>query len=669
MKEISVKTTGSTYTASEFEDRDTELEGSVTRSGQTLNQAVPIQLGRAMNINGIAAQTYQDSGTANAIELTPITGSSGLVVPENYTQFSGGIVEFFKSAANTSTTVTVNIGQTTGAGLLGAKPLKDLNGSDPVAGGVTGWLRIRWDNASDYWVILGSTSSTFLSQQITSNYDVPTPDTVNRALSIDATAGDVTITFQTVVLGDVYKKIIVYNAVNVANDVIISGLFDEDYILSFGEVIIASTQQVTTGVYSWVVEKRDSQTQKILEQNDFNTSIEQPASTTLFEFSGNNLANSSDVLPKNILNITSLPSDDSNAKFSNRRFIHLDDGFMLYSYTFGNEGYIAFRIKPNWAYDISSAVSVLDLRGGGSATDDRIMLNYEVGPDKFFLYVDDDSGNNIRVNSDAFLSNPALQVWIDFVITWSKSGNDADLYIDGVQQTGVNKTVNGSGITNLNITSTELSVGSANYTGAILTTVMNAYITDMLVKNAFDSSDTNYDGSVNVKSNFNYNRVAYLNHNALIDNNGNAGFKNTFSENGYINNDLFLNGYKYNGDIFLKEKLIEIGPWDMNTDQSVAIAHGIDSGSFRIVSISVVILSDGNITGIGGSSSRFPLPNAVAFGSAANSSSTGAYTWNSTYVSLSRVSPGFFASVNFDSVSINRGYILIKYAKNNIIDT
>ena len=80
MKAIPPKTTGDTYEATEFEDRDTELENSVTIPGQSLTQTKDDQLSRAMNINGIAAQSYQVSGTANSITLTPITGNTGLRV-------------------------------------------------------------------------------------------------------------------------------------------------------------------------------------------------------------------------------------------------------------------------------------------------------------------------------------------------------------------------------------------------------------------------------------------------------------------------------------------------------------------------------------------------------------------------------------------------------------
>lgn len=144
-------------TASEYNDHKNELQEPVITSAQTLdNLKTPEQLSRSMYIYGTASQTMTDAApSANIIELTPLTGASGLVTPDAYSQMDGLIVEFDKSTANTSTTVTVNFGQTGGT-LLGAKSLKDPNGSDPGEGVVTGRCRIQFDVGNDWWILLDS---------------------------------------------------------------------------------------------------------------------------------------------------------------------------------------------------------------------------------------------------------------------------------------------------------------------------------------------------------------------------------------------------------------------------------------------------------------------------------------------------------------------------------
>lgn len=467
MKPISTKTTGSTYTAAEFEDRDTELENSVEKTGQTLNETKPTQLSRAMNINGIAAQSYQDSGTANAIVLTPITGSTGLQVPDAYAQFSGAIVEFNKTTANTSSSITVNIGQTTGT-VLGAKNLKRLDGTSPSVGEVTGWMRIYFNAGANEWRILGTLGTSFLSQQITSNYNVPTPDTTNRFLNVDATSADVTITFQTVVLADISKKIIVYKAVDVANDVIISGVFDQDYILKFGEVIIVSTQEVTTGVYEWIVEKQDSQTKINLEQQDFNTSVLADPDAKLFEFSSSILSSNEDDLPVEVLNISHILSSDASAKFSDRGVLYCNEGYIRYCFALTSTGgYIKMRIKPNWTYTIANNATIIDNRPGTSTADQGMRFFYEDSDDKFTLIINATAGNGFTIKSDAFTSDISLQVWHDIILTWDKSGNDVDFYLNGVQQGGGvegSKSQSGTGISALSFTSTCFYIGADHFT-------------------------------------------------------------------------------------------------------------------------------------------------------------------------------------------------------------
>jgi len=134
--------------ADEYNDHKNEIQESVERTGQALNiLKTPEQLGRAMFINGTSAQSFQDTGTVDQIVLTPFTGISGLITPDDYSQMDGMIVIFDKTTANTSTSVTINIGQTTGT-LLGAKNLN----SAPI--GLIGQIMIRYNLGSDYWELV-----------------------------------------------------------------------------------------------------------------------------------------------------------------------------------------------------------------------------------------------------------------------------------------------------------------------------------------------------------------------------------------------------------------------------------------------------------------------------------------------------------------------------------
>ena len=174
-------------TAAEFNDHKNELQAGIENSGQTLAIGkTPLQHPMALFLNGTAAQTFVDNGTVNAIGLTPLSGSNGFVVSESYALLDGAIIEFNKTAANTSTTVTVDIGQTTGT-YLGVKSLKTLAGGDPSIGSIDGWTRIKWDNGNDYWVLLFSEGSYF---KISNNLSEGVAATMRTNLGVVAkTAG------------------------------------------------------------------------------------------------------------------------------------------------------------------------------------------------------------------------------------------------------------------------------------------------------------------------------------------------------------------------------------------------------------------------------------------------------------------------------------------------
>lgn len=142
-------------TAEEYNDHKNELQNTISTTGQIFSEIkTPDQLPRAMFIYGVGSQTMQDGApSSNIIELTPKTGINGLIVPDSYAQMDGVQVEFVKVTANTSTTVNVNFGQSSGT-LLGAKALKYPDGSDPAVGEVIGRVKIEFDVSLDYWKVI-----------------------------------------------------------------------------------------------------------------------------------------------------------------------------------------------------------------------------------------------------------------------------------------------------------------------------------------------------------------------------------------------------------------------------------------------------------------------------------------------------------------------------------
>lgn len=143
------------HTADEYNDRRVELQNSVTISGQPLSAGDPEQLAKAMAINGVAGQSMIDSGTANAKELTPVTGSGGIRVPGTFPLLDGAIYSFKNLVANT-TNVTVNVGQTVGT-LLGALSLLREDGTQIPADGLAlgAYYSVRYDDGAGNWVLMG----------------------------------------------------------------------------------------------------------------------------------------------------------------------------------------------------------------------------------------------------------------------------------------------------------------------------------------------------------------------------------------------------------------------------------------------------------------------------------------------------------------------------------
>lgn len=113
---------GGQLSAAEFNNLATENENAVLRSGQGLSGASDTQLAESLFLHGVKSGTFQDSGAANAYVATPVSGASGVLLPDAYTNINGAIISF-KAANTNSGASTLNIGQTTGT-LIGTKPIR-----------------------------------------------------------------------------------------------------------------------------------------------------------------------------------------------------------------------------------------------------------------------------------------------------------------------------------------------------------------------------------------------------------------------------------------------------------------------------------------------------------------------------------------------------------------
>lgn len=98
----------------------------------------------------------------------------------------------------------------------------------------------------------------------------------------------------------------------------------------------------------------------------------------------------------------------------------------------------------------------------------------------------------------------------------------------------------------------------------------------------------------------------------------------------------------------IKEKIIEIGDWNMDTTGTVFVPHLL-ADITKIRSVAVVIIDDasGSVTELGFAQSGGLIDQGVGVGS--------------SDVLLTRESGGIFDSTAYDSTSFNRGSITIRY--------
>ncbi|MCP4488153.1 MAG: hypothetical protein GY820_12655 [Gammaproteobacteria bacterium] len=155
--------------AKEQNSRNYELKNAVETTGQTLtdnstqDDTNTNQLAKAMGIYGRGSFSFQDNGSANTYQLIPVTGASGIAVPNasdgGYALFEGAIVYF--NAANTNTgTSTASVGQTVGT-LLGAKSIRVIGGAVLTGGEIVAgqYITLKFDISNDYWEIVANSAS------------------------------------------------------------------------------------------------------------------------------------------------------------------------------------------------------------------------------------------------------------------------------------------------------------------------------------------------------------------------------------------------------------------------------------------------------------------------------------------------------------------------------
>lgn len=158
---------GGQLSATEFNNLATENENAVLRSGQALSGASDTQLAQSLFLHGVKSESFQDSGAANAYVATPVSGASGVLLPNSYTNLNGATIAFKAANANT-TAATLNIGQTTGT-LLGAKAIRTQADTAIPAGSIGAGVYLQltynpaFDSGNGAWVLMPWASANLLT--------------------------------------------------------------------------------------------------------------------------------------------------------------------------------------------------------------------------------------------------------------------------------------------------------------------------------------------------------------------------------------------------------------------------------------------------------------------------------------------------------------------------
>lgn len=137
MQDLNDKVTGSTLTATEWNEVPSELQNVIQALGITLSASDLNQLGKAIAGYVANGNYYTDSGIADAYVLS-VVGSKQRA--PSYT--NGMMVSFIAANANTGAS-TVNVAS------LGVKDIKGTGGEDPAAGDINGMVQLVFNSSSD----------------------------------------------------------------------------------------------------------------------------------------------------------------------------------------------------------------------------------------------------------------------------------------------------------------------------------------------------------------------------------------------------------------------------------------------------------------------------------------------------------------------------------------
>lgn len=99
---------------------------------------------------------------------------------------------------------------------------------------------------------------------------------------------------------------------------------------------------------------------------------------------------------------------------------------------------------------------------------------------------------------------------------------------------------------------------------------------------------------------------------------------------------------------YLRTKLLEIGDWNMDATDTIAISHALTFSKIR--GGKVLIRNDADTT-----YHTFPAPASLATG-------IERFSFTASDVEIARAVDGFFDSTAYDSTSFNRGWVIIDYA-------
>jgi len=151
MKDVPAKSTGSQYSAEEFEKGlNEESKNLVESSDQVLSASDQFQMAKATTNYSSAGDFFVDSGAADAYVLSAISPRQAP------TKFIDGMRLRFNPANTNTGASTIN------PFALGVKSIKDQSGADPIAGDIDAnkFIEITYKQSSDYFVISGLLTET-----------------------------------------------------------------------------------------------------------------------------------------------------------------------------------------------------------------------------------------------------------------------------------------------------------------------------------------------------------------------------------------------------------------------------------------------------------------------------------------------------------------------------